>query len=261
MTSLLKFPTKLHQDSAELIRDYFLTISGIDTILIVNSCARGLAVPESDLDVAILVNPDTTASEIKTIETDWLTYSTNQPVLLKYKRSTPFAHIHLDIITGNYMPAIIEVGEPIDYFEIEIGNQICYSAPMSDPGSYFRELQSKWIPYYDDDLSLQRFTGIQNACNYDLDHIPLFIKRESYFQAFDILWKAFQEYLQALFIANKTYPIAYNKWIKEQVVKWLGMPGLYPKLSPILSVNNIESDEISAKAKMIRELLHDLAIE
>jgi hypothetical protein len=60
---------------------------------------------------------------------------------------------------------------------------------------------------------------------------------------------------------NETYPIAYNKWIREQVVKWLGKPELYPKLSPILSISNIESDEINDKARMLRELLHNLIIE
>ena len=120
---------------------------------------------------------------------------------------------------------------------------------------YFRELQKKWFPYYNDDLRLQRLAMTRNACNYDLDHIPFFINRALYFQAFDILCKAFQEYLQALFIANKTYPIAYNKWIREQIVKWLKLPGIYPKLSPILSVTNIESNEINEKAKMLRELL------
>ena len=261
MTSLLKFPTKLHQDTAELTRDYFLPISSVDTVLIVNSCARGQAVPESDLDMAILVDPDTPANQIKNIETAWITYLVNQPVFLKYQQSTPFAHIHLDIITGNYTPANIEVGEPIDYFEIEIGNQICYSVPIDHAGPYFEELQTKLLPYYDDDLRLQRLTSIRNACSYDLDHIPFFIKRGLHFQAFDILWKAFQEYLQTLFIMNETYPIAYNKWIKEQVVKWLGKPALYPKLSPILSISNIESDEINDKARMLRELLHNLIIE
>jgi predicted nucleotidyltransferase len=261
MTFIPKFPTKLHQDTAELIRDYFLTISNVDTVLVVNSCARGQAVPESDLDFAILVKPGTAVNEIKNIYTTWLTYSATQPTFLKYKQSSRFAHLHLDIIDGNYVPATIEVGEPIDYFEIEIGNQICYSAPMDNAGFYFLELQKKWLPYYNNDLRLQRLTATRNACNYDLDHIPFFINRALYFQAFDILYKAFQEHLQALFIANKTYPIAYNKWISEQVVKWLNKPELYPKLSPILSVSNIESNEINEKAKMLRELLINVTNE
>ena len=67
MTFTPKFPTKLHQDTAELIKDYFLTFTSVDTVLIVNSCARGKATPESDLDFAILVKPGVTKDEIKNI--------------------------------------------------------------------------------------------------------------------------------------------------------------------------------------------------
>jgi len=261
MTFIPEFPTKLHQHTAELIRDYFLNIPNVDTVLVVNSCARGQAVPESDLDFAILVKPGTTQNERNNMLTTWLTYSATHPTVLEYKQSTPFAHLHLDIIDGNYTPMIIEVGEPIDYFEVEIGNQICYSEPMNNAGPYFQVLQKKWLPYYDNDLYLQRLTSARNACNYDLDHIPFFTKRALYFQAFHILYKAFQEYLQVLFIANKTYPIAYNKWISEQVIKWLNKPTLYPKLSPILSVSNIEINEINEKAKLLRELLMNVTNE
>ena len=263
MQSIFKpgFPTKLHEDLAELTRDYFHAIPAIDTVLVVNSCARVQAVPESDLDLAILVKPDTTAVEMKNIEGSWKTYIENQSTFIKYKQSSPFAHLHLDIINGIFTPAKIERGEPIDYFEIEIGNQIRYSAPMEKAGLYFQTLQSKWLPYYNEELRLQRLEMINDACHYDLDHIPFFIKRELYFQAFEILYKAFQEYLQALFITNKTYPIAYNKWIREQIIKWLNKPDLYPKLSPILSISNIESDEINHKAKDLRNLLNNLASE
>lgn len=253
------FPTSLHEDAAESASEYFLAIPNVDTILIVNSCARGMAVSESDLDLAILIKPDTTPSEIKDIETDWLKFSTTQPTILRYKRSSQFAHLHLDIINGIYTPKNIEIGEPIDYFELEIGNQIRYSAPMGKAGSYFQILQGMWLPYYNEELRLIRLTASRNACEYDLSHIPFFINRGLHFQAFDILYKAFQEYLQTLFIANKTYPIAYNKWIKEQVSKWLNKPDLYPSLSPILSVSNIESNEINHKADMLRLLLNNLA--
>jgi len=209
-----RFPTTLHQDTAELVRDYFLTIPNVDTVLVVNSFARGQAVPESDLDFAILVNPGTTPAEIKNIETNWQIYSETQPAFLKYKQSNQFAHLHLDNIDSNYTPTILEIGVASDFFEIEIGNQIRYSAPMDNAGVYFQELQNKWLPYYNEELRLQRLTMTRKACEYDLNHIPFFIKRVLYFQAFDILYKGFQEYLQTLLIANKTYPIAYNKWIK-----------------------------------------------
>lgn len=255
------FPTKLHQDTAELVRDYFLAIPKVDTVLVVNSCARGQAVTESDLDFAVLVKPEITISEIENIKAAWLNYSVNQPTISKFKSSNQFAHIHLDIIDGKYTPTIFEIGVASDFFELEVGNQICYSAPMNNTGLYFKELQNKWLPYYNEELRLQRLAMTKSACEYDLNHIPFFIRRGLYFQAFDILCKAFQEYLQTLFIANKTYPIAYNKWIKYQVENCLGMPDLYPKLSPIISVSNIESNEINDKVKMLRELLNDLTIE
>jgi len=252
------FPTKLHQDAAALIRDYFMTIPGVDTVLVVNSCARGQAVPESDLDFAILVEPEITPDERRNIENAWQIYSQTQQTILKYKQSHRFAHLHLDVIDGNYEPQNMGDGEPIDYFEIEIGNQICYSAPMHTSGAYFRTLQDKWLPYYNEELRMQRLQMTKEACAYDLDRIPVFVKRELYFQSFDILYKAFQEYLQSLFIAKSVYPIAYNKWIKEQVAKWLHMPDLYKALSPILSITNIESNQINDKAGDLRMLLNDL---
>jgi len=188
-----KFPTNLHHDAAELIKDYFLNIPQIDTVLVVNSCARGKAIPESDLDFAILAKPGTTSNGIDEIHSTWLSWSNVQPAILKYKQSSRFSHIHLDVINGNYVPLVIELGEPIDYFEIEIGNQICNSAPMGPIGSHFRDLQTKWLPYYDSDLRSKRLAMVINACTYDLDHITFFMKRGLYFQSFEILYKAFQE--------------------------------------------------------------------
>jgi hypothetical protein len=91
-----------------------------------------------------------------------------------------------------------------------------------------------------------------------LEHIPVLIKRELYFHALDTLNKAFREYLQALFITHRRYPIAYNKWIKEQVVNWLGKPGLYQKLLPVLSVSHLESDEMNRKVEILFELLDNM---
>jgi len=261
MNSKPIFPTPLHKAAAQLIQDYFVEIDSVDTVLVVNSCARGHAVPESDLDVAILVKPKTSPAAMKVIENQWQIYAETQPALAAYRSAHQFAHVHLDIIDGIYTPAFLEPGAPSDFFEVAIGNQVQYSAPMNSPGNYFRELQHKWLPYYNEDLRLQRFTMSKAACEYNLNHIEVYMERRLYFQAFDILYRAFQDYLQTLFIANKIYPIAYNKWIKEQVAVCLKRPALYPKLSPILSVNNLESGEIKIKAAMLYDLLYDITPE
>src|SRR5215467_2067567 len=141
MISSLEFPTKLHRDAAGAATDFFMDLAGVDTVLMVNSCARGQGVAESDLDLAILAAPGTSQDEMRNMETTWSSYSAQLPAVSKFKQSSPFAHIHLDVIDGKYIPGIIDQGEPIDYFEIEIGNQVFYSAPLSAEGAYFKELK------------------------------------------------------------------------------------------------------------------------
>ncbi|MEI6021679.1 MAG: nucleotidyltransferase domain-containing protein [Bacteroidota bacterium] len=252
------FPTQLHAAVAKSIHNFFAENHLVDTVLVVNSCARGQAVPESDLDFAILLKPSFTKSERKKLESDWLLFANSNKSIQDYKASGPYAHLHLDLIDGKYNPGTIDIGEPINYFEIEIGNQIGHSAPLNEPGKHYLTLREKWLPFYNETLRQERLKNLHAACLYDLTHIALFVKRGLYFQAFDILCKAFQEYLQLLFIANKTYPIAYNKWVREQVVNWLNQPQLYPKLAPVLSIKNIESVEILEHAKMLKHLLNEV---
>ncbi len=61
--------------------------------------------------------------------------------------------------------------------------------------------------------------------------------------------------MQALFIRRRTYPLAYNKWIRMQVEDWLGFPDLYAALPGILSVTFLQSDELMARASQLRTLL------
>ena len=240
-----------------MVKDYFSAFSIVDTFLLVNSCARGKAVPESDLDFAVLVGPNTSLTEQNDLEQRWLSYATTNAGIIHYKKSHRFAQIHLDIIDGNYVPRVWDDGGGPDYFEVEIGNQIAYSVPLSNEGSYFQQLKSRWLPHYGEELREQRFSMAKEACQNDLEHIPFFVKRGLYFQAFDRLYKAFQEFLQILFIKHKMYPIAYNKWIKEQMETLLQLPGLYQQLPKIISVTDIESNEVNEKARLLHGLLNE----
>jgi len=84
------------------------------------------------------------------------------------------------------------------------------------------------------------------------------VARGLYFQSFNRLYDAFREFLQALFISCRTYPIAYDKWIREQVEEILGLPDLYQRLPRLLEISHFESDEIAQKAEELRGLLEDL---
>jgi hypothetical protein len=61
--------------------------------------------------------------------------------------------------------------------------------------------------------------------------------------------------LQALFIARRTYPIAYDKWVREEVEEILGLPELYARLPGLLEICPFESRLTVGKAVEPEELL------
>jgi hypothetical protein len=88
-----KFHTKLHEETAGFVRDYFMQINTIDTVLVVNSSARGQATVESDLDFAILIKPGMTSDERIKTESSWLIYFQTQPAFSKFEKSGPFVQL------------------------------------------------------------------------------------------------------------------------------------------------------------------------
>jgi predicted nucleotidyltransferase len=255
MISSLRFPTERHREVAELARDFFCSHAYVDTILVVNSCARGRAVAGSDLDMAVLMMPTAPSREVQSLTMKWQQFMATDGKANRFRSTGRFAQVHVDVFDGRMMPTVWDDGGGPDSFEIEIGNRVAYAAPFDEAGSYFRQLQSRWLPYYEEELRLSRLAMVRESCARDLEAIPLVLERGLYFQAFDRLYKAFQEFLQALFLARRTYPLAYNKWIREQVTEWLGLPELYQELPEILSVPSIESAEIGQKADRLRVLL------
>jgi predicted nucleotidyltransferase len=168
----LQFPTALHRRTAAIAADFFTSYPQVDTVLLVNSCARGQATPESDLDMAVLVGQGTSPNEVKRLEQVWLDFSASQPDVAQFKRMSCFTKVHLDVIAGEYVAPQWDDGGGPDSFEIEVGNQVAYSAPLSAPGPFFRQLQSIWLPYYEESLRLSRLTMVREGCLYDLDHVP-----------------------------------------------------------------------------------------
>jgi predicted nucleotidyltransferase len=260
MNDLIHFPTALHKQAAETVATFCQTLPTIDAVLIVNSIARGQGTSQSDLDIAVLVPTAVLIDERTELEARWQAFYRSDATLQRFSSSGPFAHIHLDFVDGTFTAETWDDGGGPDAFEIEIGNLLFYSVAMWEATAALSELRGRWLPYYSEPLRQERLQMVAHACRYDLDHIPFFVQRGLYFQAFDRLYKAYFEFLQALFIAHRTYPIAYNKWIREQIEIRLGLPALYTQLPAVLQVPHLEGEGLLDNAAHLRNLLGTWAL-
>jgi hypothetical protein len=205
--------------------------------------------------MAILVLPGTSAKTMQDLENTWSRFARQSATVRQFLEMGSTTRVHVDIFDGSFSPTIWDEGGGPDTFEIEIGNRVAHAVPAQGAGRHFQRLQSQWLPFYGDELRSARIEMVFQACVHDLDEVLRYHKRDLPFQAFDRLYKAFQEFLQGLFISRWTYPIAYNKWIHEQVVEWMELPDLYEDLPQVLSVDDIESETILRRAELLRELL------
>lgn len=265
--SKLTYPTTQHQQAAQQIVDFFSHTNGVDAVLLVNSCARGKATRDSCLDIIVLVSesfrdPGYSGIVLERGEnkgTDplyqaWDDNPETQAVRSALSSAGRFSEIHLDVIDGTITARPLSRDEGPDVFEIAIGNYFAYSQPLWLGSHRFYELQARWLPYYDEHLRAERLSATRAFCHYALDHIEPYVERGLYFQAFDRLYYALQGFLQGLFISQRRYPIAYNKWIREQVEEVLGLPELYRQLPGLLEIQALESHQLVEKAQRLREL-------
>ena len=177
----------------------------------------------------------------------------DDPVFRELKRQSPFARVHVDYFDGQWRPERWDDGGGPDSFEIEIGNRIAHAIPLWEASNAFADRRG--LAYYDEVLRLERLQMVRDACCLNIERVHCAVRRALHFFAFDRLYHAFQEFLQALFIAHRVYPIAYNKWIREQVEGWLGLPALYAELHSVLEIHRLQSGEIDNKAAYLRCLL------
>lgn len=253
------YPTLEHQAAADVIVDFFVSKYNIDAVLLVNSCARGKATRDSCLDIVVLARPDGSRSSLKELEAGWEELERSNEAIKALYKVGRYSVVHPDFIHGVFVPREQDEAAGPDDFEVQIGNFLAYSVPLWQGNDYLSQLQQQWLPYYKEELRRQRLEKVRWYCLNNLDHIPPYIERGLYFQSFDRLYNAYREFLQALFIAHRTYPIAYNKWIREQVEDILGLPELYAQLSHLFEIKQFESHEIAEKAKVVEALLEQYA--
>jgi hypothetical protein len=253
------YPTPEHQTAVDTIVDFFTSNYKIDAVLLVNSCARGKATRDSCLDIVMLAKPDQSRSHLSIMETAWEEFEKSNQAIKDLYKVGKYSVVHPDFVNGVFTPREQDESDGPDDFEVQIGNFLAYSVPLWQGSDYFSQLKGQWLPYYNEQLRQKRLDRVRWYCLNNLHHIPLYIERGLYFQSFDRLYNAYREFLQALFIARRTYPIAYNKWIREQVEEILGLPELYSQLCHLFEIKQFESSEIMDKAVEVEELLERYA--
>ena len=128
-------------------------------------------------------------------------------------------------------------------------------------GDRLAALQSEWLPFYTDALRGERLDWCRDFCRQNLDYVPWLVGRELYFQAFACVYRTLEAFLCGLHVSRRVYPIAYDKWIREQVVENLGLPDLYPRLVRLLEVQKLESNELVDKADDLRALVDEYIVD
>lgn len=251
---VIRYPTIEHESAANKFVEIFSKDKGVKSILLVNSCARGMASRDSCLDLCVIVKEKKDTQGIWK-KFDRLLGSTKEFVDLK--KVGRFSHIDLNITDGKIKPKARGWETGPDEFELEIGNIFVYNVILFDKDNYFKRISKAYIPYYNESLRKKKLEEVKKYFFNNLDHIPLFVNRGLYFAAFDRFYKAAQEFMQALFIANKIYPISYVKWVKWQFVDILKMPELYKEFVRIHEINSFESQEISEKAERLRKMFEE----
>ncbi len=252
-----KYPTTEHEKAAEATMSFFAGQPGVESVNLTCSCARGKASQDSCVDIAVLISPNLTEECRSALEERWNDFYKSEGVFHTLHQVGAFSHVDLEFITGEFTIPYHGWTSGPDAFELEIGNYLVYTVPLWQRGDRFERLRAEWLPYYNETLRRERLDMVRNYCLNNLEHIPLYVNRGLHFQSFQRLYNAFGEFLQALFIARRIYPIAYDKWIQEQVEEILGMPELYRRLPKFFEIQSFESREISDKANELKRLLND----
>lgn len=261
MQIVASYPSMEHERASKATVDFFSTLHDVEAVVLYGSCARGKATRDSCLDILVIISPERLSSEKDKIEQRWTDFYESENVFAKLRRVGRYSHVDLNLIDGQFMPGPRDWTSGPDEFELEIGNTLVYSVPLFEGGDCFERLKADWLPYYDETLRLERSAMVRKYLLNNLDHIPLYVNRGLCFQAFDRLYNAFREFLQVLFISCRTYPIAYDKWIREQIEDILGMPELYGKLPSLFDVRQLESEMILHEAKALQRLFEEFVTE
>lgn len=243
-----RYPTPQHERAAAEIAAFFADQSDTEAVLLTNSCARGMATPDSCLDLQVLTRPE----YVDQLDQVWRRFAVESSAIAELNNAGRWSDVHLDVTDGTF--EVRPIDHELDWLEVEVGNLLAYSIPLLERGDRLDQLRTEWLPFYGEQLRAERLGAAKETCLGYLDRIPWFLDRELWFQALARLHGAFSWFLLALHVKHRTYPIAYDKWIREQIVDNLSLPALYERLPALFEIGSLESRELDAKAADLRQL-------
>jgi hypothetical protein len=206
----------------------------VAAVVLTGSWARGVADPRSDMDVAVLAHGDR-----EELERDWSTSAECARADELLRPIVRYSAIDLDVFGPGIEPGPRGWTSGPDDFELRIGNWIAYGEPLLERGNALAALRARLLPYYDDDLRRRRLDEVLVYCRNNLDHIPWALGRGDRFHAFNRLYHAAQELLQALFMTRRVYPVAYDKWVEQQLRDLLDLPDVATQLADALDIERV----------------------
>jgi hypothetical protein len=197
---------------------------------------------------------------VERVDADFRRFAAESDAVAALLGAGRFSDLHLDVTDGVLVPGPID-DEGIDWFEVSVGNLFVYSAPLFVRGERLERLRTPWLPYYDEALRRERLQAARWFVLDNLTRIPWFLDRDLYFQAFDRFYRAFQGFLLGLHLSRRIYPIAYNKWIREQIAQNLDLPQLYDQLPKLFELDSFESRALETKAQDLHHLVDEYVVE
>jgi hypothetical protein len=246
------FHTPVHARAARVATEFLASLDEVDAVMLVGSAAR--RTDANDLDFSALVSSNELTSHV---EARFARFAEGRSEFAALASFGPFVEIDFHAVSGEFSPGTRGWTTGPDAFELELGNELAYSRPLWERNDRFARLRERWLPFYGEQLRQARLGEARIYAINDLEHVPIMVGREEPFHAFHRLYFAFQGFLQALFIARRTYPIAYDKWIREQVEGLLGLPELYAQLPTIIGIGRLDLPGITQSAERLGELLEE----
>jgi hypothetical protein len=243
----------------EEIAAYFDGIPGVDALLLTGSWARGkgnLALG-ADCDLTLLHNEGFDLS-LRDAYEQW---QGERGQVWNLAFLGPYSRIELHPHNGLFVPKPRYFTTGPDDFELEIGNVLVYSRLVATWTNRYLYLREQWLPYYPEDLRARRLAMVLMYARNNLNHIPPYSLRGLYFQCLKRLHHAVEETIQALFISARRYPIAYDKWVEEQVSEILGRPDIYAALVQAVTIPRLDAPTFQGKAALVHSLLNAIEAE